>query len=92
MLQCLTVTLRYLQAMTDSMRGEVTARMSILHSLIQYAIPARSQFPIVQSRLIITPAKVLCSTLNHSISGEIFVRTNVIKDISEMSNVLALSS
>lgn len=54
----------------DTIMGKVTATMSLLHSFTQYAIPTRIQVPIVQSRLMITPAKVLCSMLNHSTSGE----------------------
>lgn len=60
----------HLHAMMDSIRGEVTARMSIFHSFTKYATPARIQFPSVQSRLMITPEKVLCSMLNHSTSAE----------------------
>lgn len=56
--------------MIDRIRGEVTARISFLHSFTKYAVPTRIQFPIVQSRLMITPEKVLCSMLNHSTSAE----------------------
>lgn len=56
--------------MIDRIRGEVTARISFLHSFTKYAMPTRIQFPIVQSRLMITPEKVLCSMLNHSTSAE----------------------
>lgn len=54
--------------MIPKISGAVTARMSILHSFTQYAIPTRIQFPSVQSRPMITPEKVLCSMLNHSTS------------------------
>lgn len=56
--------------MTDSSRGEVTARMSILHSLTKYAHATKIQVPRVQSRLVITPEKVLFSMANHSTSGK----------------------
>lgn len=56
--------------MIDRIRGEVTARISFLHSFTKYAVPTKIQFPIVQSRLMITPEKVLCSMLNHSTSAE----------------------
>ena len=56
--------------MMDTIKGEVTATMSILHSFTLYAIITRIQFPSVQSRLIMTPEKVLFSMPNHSTSGD----------------------
>ena len=58
------------QVITDRMRGEVTATMRTLHSLIKYATPHRIMLPIVQSMLPITPANVLFSTPHHSTSAE----------------------
>lgn len=60
----------YLQQMTESSRGEVTAKISILHSLMQYAIAMRTQFPNTTSKLVMIPHKVLRSVLTHSTSGE----------------------
>lgn len=58
----------YLHKMMDNIRGEVTAKMSILHSVTKYAIPTRTKFPSVQSRPMIIPEKVRCSMPNHSTS------------------------
>lgn len=65
------VKLDYLQAMMDSIRGEVAIRMSTLQLFDQYAIPTRIQVPTIQSRPWTTPETVLFSMLNHSISVEI---------------------
>lgn len=81
----------------DSIRGEVTARMSIFHSFTKYAIPTKTQFPSVQSRLMITLEKVLCSMLNHSTSAETSAqemanRKNKQTNISSQSNICIVLS
>lgn len=58
--------------MTASTRGDVTARISSLHSFTLYAIAMRNQFPKATSRLVMIPHKVLRSILTHSTSGERF--------------------
>lgn len=58
--------------MTASTRGDVTARISSLHSLTLYAIAMRNQFPKATSKLVMMPHKVLRSMLTHSTSGERF--------------------
>lgn len=55
--------------MTESTRGEVTAKISILHSLTQYATAMRNQFPNATSKLVMIPHKVRRSILTHSTSG-----------------------
>lgn len=53
----------------DKISGEVTTTRSILQSLTKKAIPVKSKFPRVQSRLMITLEKVLRSMLHHSTSA-----------------------
>lgn len=62
----------YLQQTTASSRGDVTARISSLHSLTAYATAMRTQFPKATSKLVIIPHKVLRSILTHSTSAERF--------------------
>lgn len=50
------------------MSGEVTARMSILHSFTPYAKPTRIKVPTVPSSPISKNARVLYSLLTHSMS------------------------
>lgn len=73
LITCVSVRLKkkvkYRHAMTESSSGEVTARISILHSLTKYAIAGKIQLPRDTSRLMIMPANVLRSMLTHSTSG-----------------------